>query len=357
MLGGRFIDSGQYGCTFIPPLLCQGENPDRISRTDVSKIGLDWRGDLSEELRILLRIRNNIPNAPAYFSVPTTDKLCHASKTQPFNPPFELLRCTHTRSYTVDSPNLWTFRMKFAGSKDNNQGLFSSPDAFWRFGKHLLEGLTLLMVEGLVHGDLHSNNILVDNNYIPRIIDFGFTLDAYNISQRQLNSLSEAEDKKDDPYLLNFTQYPPEQSLFRAADAGVDPSTLIDRFFRTPRRTRTLTPIMEIYGKTEASLKKEMLEFTQQSISFRQRDFKLFWKNNWHKYDSYAAGHILLQKLYHLMKSGLEGRDTKHIEQIKKTILGLCNLNPLKRLSPAEALAIWDSPQNEILVKYAQKWL
>ncbi len=355
MYGGRFIDKGTYGCTFIPPLLCAGENPNRINKNEVSKIGSD-KQSLDEELQILLRIRNNIPNAPAYFSIPVVNDLCHADKYQPFNPQKELLLCDKTRSLTVDSPQLWSYRMNYAGDKDNDQGLFSSPDALWRYGKHLLEGLTLLTVEGLVHGDLHSGNVLVDNNYLPRIIDFGFTLDAYRINDRQLTSLF-YPGRGSDPSLLGYSQYPPEESLFRAQNNRESPMQLINRFFKTQQRQRIINNLIEVYGIKEQTLKQQMIDFINQSASFKQNNMRLFWKNNWHKYDSYGAGYILLRKLTRLMVARRESQDLKHLAQMKRAIFGLCNLNPLQRLSAPQALAIWDSPQNPILQSITKEWL
>jgi serine/threonine protein kinase len=356
MYGGAFIDSGTYGCTFLPPLLCAGENPNKIKKTDVSKIGLRKAG-LEYELRFLLRIRNNIPNAPAYFSMPVSDKLCHADKNQPFflNPPKELLKCD-TEGRTIDSQQLWSYRMTFAGNKDSDQGLFNSDDALWKYGKHLLEGLTLLTVEGIVHGDLHNGNVLVDNNYLPRIIDFGFAQDAYSISVEQLVDLFKPNQTKD-PTLLGYSQYPPEETLFKAINNGESSMQVINKFFRTPQRQRLINTMIQVYGLTEQEIKQQLIDFTKNSISFRENNPRLFWKNNWHKYDSYSAGYILIRKLSRLMIAGRESRDIKHLKQMKEAIKGLCNLNPLKRLSTPEALAIWDSPQNPILQKYAKNWL
>jgi serine/threonine protein kinase len=355
MYGGRFIDSGSYGCTFIPPLLCAGENPNKINKSQVSKIGSD-KQNLDEELQILLRIRNNIPNAPAYFSIPVVNGLCHADKYQPFNPQKELFLCDKTSQRTIDSPQLWSYRMNYAGDKDNDQGLFSSPDALWRYGKHLLEGVTLLTVEGLIHGDLHNGNVLVDNNYLPRIIDFGFTLDAYTINDKQLGFLFKPG-RGSDPSLLGYSQYPPEESLFKSQNNRESPMQLINKFFKTPQRLRLINTVMELYGVREAELKQQMTDFINQSLSFKQNNMRFFWKNNWHKYDSYGAGYILLRKLHRVMMAGREGQDLKHLKQMKEAIFGMCNLNPLKRLSAPQALAIWDSPQNPILQKYAKAWL
>ena len=356
MYGGSFIDRGAYGCTFIPPLLCAGENPNKVNKSDVSKIGL-VKPDLEEELGFLLRIRNNIPNAPAYFAIPISDKLCHAAKYQPYNPPQELMKCDKLMERVIDSPQLWSFRMTYAGTKDNDQGLFNSDDALWKYGKHLLEALTLLTVEGLVHGDLHNGNVLVDNNYLPRIIDFGFALDAYSITEKQLRHLFINPKDGDDRFLLTYTQNPPEESMFKAVNNGESSIRIINNFFKSQQRQRLINILIQIYGFTEKQLKQQLIDFSKDSISFRENNSRLFWKNNWHKYDSYAAGFILIRKLNRIMMGGREYRDINHINQMKEAIKGLCNLNPLKRLSAPQALAIWDSPQNPILQKYAKNWL
>ena len=354
MFGGAFIDKGAYGCVFLPPLLCAGENPSKIDKSTVSKVSA-VKPSVADELRTLKRIRDKIPMAPAYFSIPLSNELCHIDKKQPFNPPVELQKCDVLKQYTLDSPQLWSYRMAYAGERDNDQGLFSSPDAFWRYGKHLLEGLTLLMVNGVVHGDLHSGNVLVYGNYLPRIIDFGFAQDAYAITSAQLVDLFTVVSMRE-PYLLGYTQYPPEQCVFKAINAGVYANTIVDKFMKSNERQRLINQISIIYAEKPENLRNELLEFTNSSISLQRKDYKLFWKSNWNKYDAYGAGYILLRKLSRLYSAGKAGIDPQHMNNMKRAIRGLCRLNPMKRLNPAEALAIWDSPQNPVLVKYAVGW-
>ncbi len=354
MFGGAFIDSGTYGCIFLPPLLCAGEDPSKINKGAVSKVST-YKAETADELRTLKRIRDKIPVAPAYFSIPLSNDLCHIDKRQPFNPGQELGKCDMLKQFTLDSPQLWSYKMAYAGEKDNEQGLFSSPDAFWKYGKHLLEGLTLLMVNGLIHGDLHSGNVLVYGNYLPRIIDFGFAQDAYAITAGQLDDLFTVVSKRE-PYLLGYTQYPPEQCVFKAITSGVPANVIIDKFMKSNERLRLINQIAIIFGDRPEVLRNELLEFTNSSISLQRKDYKLFWKSNWNKYDAYGAGYILLRKLGRLYSAGKAGIDPQHMNNMRKAIRGLCQLNPMKRLNPAEALAIWDSPQNPILVKYAVGW-
>ena len=353
MFGGAFIDEGTYGCIFLPPLLCSGESKANVKQNSVSKIS-EYKDAVGDELRTLKRIRERIPLAPAYFSIPFSSDLCHLNKNQT-TPPDELNKCKILREHPIDSPRLWSFKMNYAGEKDHEQGLFSSPDALWRYGKNLLEGLTLLMVNGFVHGDLHSGNILVYGNYLPRIIDFGFTQDAYSITAKQLYELFNPSSIRD-PYLLGYTQYPPEQCIFKAVNDGASPLTTIDRFMDTKERQRLLNQISIIYGEKQETIRNELIEFINSSISLKRKDYKLFWKSNWNKYDSYGAGYILIRKLGRLYSAGKISEDPAHMQNIKRAIRGLCNLNPMKRLNPAEALAIWDSPQNQILVNYASGW-
>jgi serine/threonine protein kinase len=78
---------------------------------------------------------------------------------------------------------------------------------------HVFEGIRLLHKRHWVHGDLHMGNILVDDQGVARIVDFGLSYNLDRLKEKNLISLS---------FLPKFDNYPPEMDLL----AGIINKTL-----------------------------------------------------------------------------------------------------------------------------------
>ncbi len=355
-VGGKLLGVGAYGCAFMPPLLCKGETRPVGSRI-VGKLGRPK--DLQKDFLKLKYISENVPLADKYFTVTRDKELCEPAIKQIENPD-EIQRCYRDVDTLASYPmkDLKLLRMTYGGKPLDMIGAINRYTNYWKFGKHLLEGLTLLMVRGIVHADLHDGNVLINSDGLPYIADFG---NAYFIRDNKDIKITELEYlfRRHYDYLEQITRYtqePPEVPLFNGFFGNTDINTVIDNLFKY--RPKLVSNLQIILGKTRSDMYKEIEEYRSKTRYF-ERDPNLveWWKLHWHTYDCWGGGYILLNIMADMMKLGVNFDKMSKYNDMKRALLGLLNFNCIKRLNPAQALAIWDSPDNTIIKRYAKKWL
>lgn len=355
-IGGKLLGHGVYGCAFMPPLLCRGETRHR-NKSYVTKLGR--KEDLIGDYNKLKYIADTIPNAEQYFSVPKGGQgLCQPAAKQ-LEDKEEIARClretTAISSYQLQG--LRILNMNFVGKTIRSDGAITNRTNLWALGKHLLEGLTLMMVNGIVHGDLHSDNVAIDPQGTVRILDFGNAIfmrsmrdikerDLENIFSRPFESLEE---------MTRYNQEPPEVPLYNAFFNNQNLNTVVEGIFvNRPKLVRNLQFVL---GITKDQIRRQVREYRSQTSYFEENpDLVNWWKHHWHTYDAWSGGYLLLGLLMDLHSMGVQF-DGGRLSKMKEALRGLLNFNCIKRFNPAQALAVWDSSSNPIIVKYAKKWL
>lgn len=357
-VGGDILGAGKYGCVFMPPLLCEGETKTSDDNK-VSKLLLDK--DAEEELKIATVLRR-IPFSKNYFIYPEVDTACKPAPLEEQREP-DLSLCDLVDKKAWSSMRI--FKMPNGGlTLQGSEDLPSSFD-WWAYGKHLLEGLTLLIVHGVVHGDLHDQNMLIDDYYVPRIIDFGQSYRIQWASDQQLSHIIYY------PHLrltgadndLKYVQLPPEYLLFSGEKLDYDRDMVINAILDSRKRSVLNRALLQLFGLGREDLKEQMLEFEASSVFFKAAKtgggIKWLRSQGLYKHDAWSIGYyfatrysqvdrqygILSQPKYATKKEGMLA-----------AIRGLCNLNPLKRLTAPQALALWDGPNNAILQRFAKGW-
>lgn len=352
-VGGRFVGAGQYGCTFMPPLLCKGERLSQRQNNLIAKI-VPKESDITSEIEIA-KVLRTIPFSRNYFLYSIDNVPCEpAPESQQLDENgkrrTDIFKCDKLESKGTLS-YFRMFRMPYGGVNINNR---MARFDYWQLGKHLLEGLSLLLVSGVVHLDLHSSNIVIDEAQVPRIFDWGFANQGPNASKEDLESIVSLS------FATRYTQQPPEIPLFIQAyhNGSIDEAmaaVLVGR-------QKTASWIQQLLGVDREIIIEQFETFRRRTLYLEKRlDFAAWWKTHWHTYDSWSLGYILLRLAYDMNKRVNPLFDKPSYADKKDKIIdalrGMCNFNCFDRMNAVQALATWDSPNNPIIVRYGRKWL
>lgn len=361
LYGGTYLGKGQYGCTITPPLLCKGQS--RLTEKERYKAAKVLEpDDAKHEIAIANELRK-IPMSKNYFVYSDKKSACEpAPLTKQLNANgkirSELLDPAECKSIirSGDLSYYKMYTMPFGGVSYEKKLGYTNFN-YWEFGKHLLEGLSLLLVHGIVHMDLHSNNVLMDDYMVPRIIDWGTATQGPFATWDELSIITRRR------FALRYTQEPPEVPLFVAAYNG-RPSidSAIDLMFEENDRKFIITSLQLITNLDPRMMKEQLNTFRNKTL-YLERDinYMKWWKAHWHTYDTWSLGVILLKVLRELMNQTPRLLDKPEYsdkkQNIKETLRGMCDFNCFERMNAVQALAKWDSPNNPIVRRFGSKWL
>ncbi len=357
LYGGSFLGAGQYGCVVRPPLLCKGQT--KLKEKDLTKPAkILNEDDANHELAIARELRK-IPMSKNYFIYSDQKEACHLSPENKQVDSDGTLRTDYKKSCqrVLKYASLDYYRMYTMpyGGRSYEHVEFDSNFNYWEFGKHLLEGMSLLLVHGIVHMDLHGENILIDDYMVPRIIDWGKATQGPFATTEELSEITHR------PFDLRYKQEPPEVPLFVAAYRKSPPiDTAIDQIFIAKRDT--VYELQYLTGLDPRIMKEQLEEFRRHTMYLeRDLNYVKWWRHHWPKYDIWGAGVVLLRILRQLVKevpeflNRREYAETK--DKMKASIRGMCNFNCFDRLNAIQALAKWDGPTNHIVRRFGAKWL
>ena len=189
-LGGQAIASGGFGCVFLPPLKCKGA--ERPVGKVVSKLltNNNAKAEFNEakEIQSILKKKLSLDVYNRYFIFP--EKLCKPdtlTKADLVN--FEdKCRNLTKKGITSDIINQSLDSVRIIeltnGGNDLSKaikGMKTNVD-LGKLNRVIIELLTNAVVPmnrlGILHFDLKSANILVDDNYQLRLIDWGLSVVA-----------------------------------------------------------------------------------------------------------------------------------------------------------------------------------
>jgi len=329
MQGGKIIGEGSYGCAFYPPLLCT--KPIQRKRT-VGKVVNEH--EANHEFSVSLALKE-IPHAKEYFVL--VDDVCipkPRAKQQEKN-----IKCKPINSDGINLEDTFQLISEYAGitlqsliTIQNNQfNISMSKDII----QQILEGGTLLLLGGIVHSDLSTNNVLVDKMN-TRFIDFGTSWSHLALMPDYIPQ-------------INFefnpvnTAVPPETSLICGILQEYDYNTIMARI---GDEKVILTDIYKLLGKSVDSQLNELDSFIKKSYSFRDSNWLSFYKIYWSKCDAWAIGCILVKMLSTVLMN--TDNSNINIQVLLECAEGMCSMDPGKRLDASEALELV-APDSKIL--------
>jgi serine/threonine protein kinase len=338
--GGNLLDTGLYGCTFTSPLRCKPNTIDSLSDDIKLSDSISKVIDITDaELEFIIsKIIHKIPLYRNYFAV--SESICelHSKQTDK-----NIKRCIHDKTSYSDMRIL---NMPYAGVTLSTKSFDLSRFNFMEFIIHFISAGALLNLFGIVHRDLHNDNILVDEHNIPRIIDFNLSIFIRN----QNLDINDIQHK----YEYDISQEPPDSTLVNAISRGNQPNKVLnDVIFKKS----IIKKINSLLGISKESMFQDLQQFYYKSKSVKSGDLLKWFHTYYRVIDSWAVGInivLLIHKL--LLWSKFRPTYNKYKTKLIPLLKKLCSVNPLDRVDCVQALYYLD-PNHFIIRKYASQWL
>lgn len=340
--GGKLYDQGGYGCVFIPPLTCApGSEVGESSKNGVIEIDKLLPEDEAQvEYSIAERI-HHIPLWRNYYLV-STSMCTPAPRNQQTEPDLDKCKVLEGENFN----HFKLIRMPFGGRPLSQVSIKFSGKVMYDFIVHLLEGVTLLQLFGIVHKDLHQGNILVDNVNVPRVIDFNLSINTRSkVNTRELlHKIS-----------MGLFHEPPDSCLLNAVAQGKDGFAVIDKLMN---ERNSLNKIQALLGVSKIDMREQLTYFYTHSKAAQQGDYVKWFYTYWPTIDSWAVG----MNIIYLITDNMLWSDFRDSDYVgyEKLLLGIVRdmvcMNPMKRIDCVQALARLDA-DNYIIRKYAKQWL
>lgn len=347
MEGGVLYDRGSYGCVYVPPLSCQGNNSKFQKRSNMLDKIMD-REPAEEEFRIATRV-SELPLSGNYFVV--AQHMCTPKPRDEQDDP-QIRSCDLLTKRHITSMRI--LRMPFGGvvifDKKFDLGQLSILELF----QHLLEAVSILNLHGVIHNDLHGGNILIDDNNVPRIIDFNKALFSYEpIDEKELTFI----------YSASYSQISPDYHIMNGRVQNIGENFLIKDFLL--KRSRTLiNPLRGFFGITEEDIEAQFENFISKSKSYKNLDLKSWFSSHWRTLDSWSLAVVFLEIIYSFsfFPSFESGKWRMEKERVLPVLKKMLAIDPFERLDCVQALNELDKSSknpggNYILNKIAKNWL
>lgn len=354
MDGGRLLGQGVYGCAFTPTLYCMDKDGKMEKTVKEGMVGKISKADPSttNEWAISQLIRT-FPEYKKYYLIP--EEYCYVAPKKDQKEQ-DKEKCDPWKS--EKKGDLWIqLTMPLGGRTIVNTPANVQNVRLWHLGSHLLEATTLLLVNGLVHADLHINNILMDSPTQCRIIDFGKAWSAQNITSQKVGQIMD----RFQPAIFHQT---PEQSVLsglldaRLAKKNPDYESLCAKILR--EKKDLFGPMEKALNMPVGQMYNELHNFTQTSNSIKKEDYVGAYKYYWNKVDAWAVGVAFIILYSQLIMDPMYGKaleETTYRQAMLKVMRGLLRTDPALRMDTAQALQIWNPESAVLRNPEVKKWL
>jgi len=274
--GGEAIAAGGFGCVFLPPLKCKGE--DRPTGKVVSKL-LTKSNATSEfreakDIQNILRTNLGEDTYKKYFIFP--EKQCEPEKLTHTDLATFNAKCKNLTKHNITAENINT-KLNYIGLIELTNGGKDldgfikkdiSTSELRRFNKSAVNLLTNAIVPmnklNVIHFDLKSGNIVMDGDYQMRIIDWGLSFIVNNHT-------NVASDAKNRPFQYNlpFSGVIFNKDITNRIDKHLKTLTYRDDYkneLREQIRAAVFNTIVSKYGFDKTS---GHLDYIKSSLKYR----------------------------------------------------------------------------------------
>jgi hypothetical protein len=344
--GGKLLGEGSYGCVFDKPLKCvvkkKGERVRSSTKArNVGKITTPEEAYLEFSMTEHMR---QVPNADNYFVL--INEVCtpmsRANQTEP-----DLKKCEMLKDIPITETRQLT--MPFAG----RPLLFVPRNIksldFFSIGQQLLEAGALLLTSGVVHGDLHWMNIMIQKPKKMKIIDFGV---AWRPEALTLSNVYELRRVFTPESILS-----PDFIYVSGIQSKLSERTTLESI---EKKTITLTFIEKVFGISKRGQINSLERFVHSSKAIREQNWFFYYKLYWSKMDAWMIG-IVLTALYIDLSMDPEFEELPEYKTKSRTCLkaleGLVKMDAGIRFDAIEALEIWAPDSPVLKQKEVVDWL
>jgi hypothetical protein len=337
--GGKLFDEGMYGCIFTPALKCKEDTKEGLVKNEheIQLTKLILTSDAEKEFSISSKIRK-IPLWKNYFVV--SESMCEPAPVQTDK---QLDDCPVLKEHKLSDFRI--LNIPYGGTPLNNYSFKIADLDFMQFITHFIEAGALLTMFGIVHRDIHQGNILVDNEQVPRIIDFNLAIMiGSNITKNKLLH----------QYNYVIAQEPPDSTLVNAVELGYNGEKVIDSIIE---KKPIIKKIRTVLGGSETEMRESLETFYAKSKSVRMGNSVKWFESYWRTIDSWAVGVNIVDliskfSLWPDFIPKLRSSKTKLFPVLRR----LCAVSPLERIDCIQALN-YLAPNSFIIRKYAKSWL
>jgi serine/threonine protein kinase len=336
--GGKLFDEGMYGCIFTPPLECKNKPKKQLEESDFPPLSKLILKDAAEHEYAISKVIRQIPLWKNYFVV--SESICEPAPKQKDK---ELYDCPVLEDHKLSDFKILT--MPYGGIPLNVYRINIKNFEFMDFVVHFIESVALLNLFGIVHRDIHQGNILVDENQVPRIIDFNLAIPVQSdITERKLKHT----------YSVVTAQEPPDSTLVNAIRLGYDSQRVIDSIIDKKPIMRKIRNILAISAEQQRT---SLERYYNDSKSVKTGDAVKWFNSYWRTIDSWAVGVNIIDLISKLSLWPEFSSTLKKAGGALYPILRrLCEVNPSRRIDCVQALN-YLKPTSFIIRKYGKAWL
>ncbi len=336
--GGELLAEGTYGCIFDPPLKCIKKNKKVLIHGH--KVGKVTDASIAKKEYSITDHLSTFSKATDYFII--NEELCiPVSRAKQIEK--DIVNCDIIKDKLL--PNTAQLIMPFGGRPLRLVPKTTKYIDFIKLGQHLLEAGSILLLQKVVHRDLHPMNILLMLRSKCKIIDFGMAWRPDLITMSNLHTMFMEFDPR-------FVQEPPENTYINGIVSNI-PENMI--FARIHDEKLVLQLIEKVFGHSITAMMNDLKNFIKNSISLQDKNWYAYYKLYWFKTDAWAIGAVLLTLYVDLTFSDLFELEEK--QKYLKIIKGMCETDPIKRLDCIEALNLWTSDSYLLKNKDVESWL
>lgn len=296
------------------------------------------------------RYFRNVPDAKKYLWLPHIDTYCTPAPVNEQKDRDSIIKCkkkAEQEDRVFDYEEMRHFEMDYGGIPLAEVANKLPQDFdFFKYMRQVLEIGAFLVLHGVVHNDLHSDNVLMDKSYTPRLIDYGRSYIMASFDRKRQGELKAR-------FGAGYNQIPPEMNMIDGEDLGHSLNYMIGEF---QKKNKVMNKYVEqLLGVPRSRQLLELKTFWTSSVAVQKQDWVTFYKLYWPVVDSWAIG-AMIMKIYGQMilsRSFTDSAAWKEREASFKMILrGLLRASPRNRLDCMEALFLYD-PTNELVTSAA----